>query len=45
VLALTNPEGYEAQYPSCDIFAADTNGDGAITVGDIGAFVSLVTGG
>lgn len=45
VLALTNPAGYAAQFPNCNIQNADTNNDGAVTVSDIGPFVSLLTGG
>lgn len=45
VLALTNPAGYAAQFPSCNINNADINGDSAITVSDIGPFVQLLTGG
>jgi hypothetical protein len=45
VLALTNPAGYAAQYPDCDINNGDINGDSLITVSDIGPFVSLLTGG
>jgi hypothetical protein len=44
VLAVTDPESYEAQFPECDLLNADVNEDGAVSVGDIGAFVSLVTG-
>ncbi|MDX2200829.1 MAG: M12 family metallo-peptidase [Phycisphaerae bacterium] len=43
VLALTNPAGYAAQYPSCNINLADVNNDGFVTVGDIGSFVALLT--
>ncbi len=43
VLALTNPAGYAAQYPSCNIDLADVNNDGFVTVGDIGSFVALLT--
>ena len=45
VLALTNPAGYAAQYPNCDINHGDINNDGSVTVGDIGGFVALLTGG
>lgn len=45
VLALTDPAGYAAQYPDCDINNADVNEDGVVSVGDIGPFVGLVTGG
>jgi glucose/arabinose dehydrogenase len=44
VLALTDPAGYEAQYPDCDIDAADLNDDGVISTSDIGPFVALLTG-
>lgn len=43
VLALTDPVGYSAQYPSCNVNLADVNNDGFVTVGDIGAFVALLT--
>ena len=45
VLALTNPAGYAAQFPSCNINNADINDDTVISVGDIGPFVALLTGG
>ncbi|MDX2197475.1 MAG: Ig-like domain-containing protein [Phycisphaerae bacterium] len=45
VLALTDPAGYAAAYPSCDIMNADVNEDGFVSVGDIGPFVLLLTGG
>lgn len=45
VLALTDPAGYSAQYPSCDINNADVSQDGQISVSDIGPFVALLTGG
>jgi hypothetical protein len=45
VLALTDPAGYAAAYPGCNINNADMNGDSSVTVGDIGAFVTLLTGG
>jgi hypothetical protein len=45
VLALTNPAGYQAAYPCCNIFAADANQDGAINGYDIDPFVLLLTGG
>lgn len=43
VLALTNPAGYAAQFPDCDINNADTNGNGVANVADIGSFVALLT--
>lgn len=45
VLALTDPAGYAAQFPDCDINLADLNDDNLVSVGDIGAFVALLTGG
>lgn len=42
VIALTDPDGFAAQYPNCDIDLADINGDGRVSVGDIGAFVNLL---
>ncbi|MGE3180078.1 MAG: hypothetical protein AB7N71_00470 [Phycisphaerae bacterium] len=45
VLALTDPAGYAAQFPACDINNADVNGDMNISVSDIGPFVNLLTGG
>lgn len=44
VLALTDPIGYAAQFPACDIENADLNDDGQVTVADIGPFVALLTG-
>ncbi|MGE3181528.1 MAG: hypothetical protein AB7N71_07855 [Phycisphaerae bacterium] len=43
VLALTDPVGYAAQFPDCDINNADVNDDGMVSVGDIGMFVALLT--
>ncbi|MGE3182624.1 MAG: hypothetical protein AB7N71_13410, partial [Phycisphaerae bacterium] len=45
VLALTDPSGYAAQFPDCNISNADINGDLTVSVGDIGPFVALLTGG
>jgi agmatine deiminase len=45
VLALTDPAGYAAQFPACNLNNGDINGDNAVTVTDIGPFVSLLTGG
>ncbi|MGE3181739.1 MAG: hypothetical protein AB7N71_08920, partial [Phycisphaerae bacterium] len=44
VLAITNPAGYAAQFPNCNILHGDTNLDGFVTVGDIGRFVELLVG-
>jgi hypothetical protein len=45
VLALTNPAGYAAAFPCCNIFAADANQDGLINSFDIDPFVQLLVGG
>ena len=45
VLALTDPSGYAAAYPDCDIMLADCNGDGIVDAFDIDPFVELLTGG
>ncbi|MDX2199375.1 MAG: hypothetical protein SF069_10450 [Phycisphaerae bacterium] len=42
VLALTEPEGYDALYPDCDRSLADANEDGAVDSNDISAFVALL---
>jgi len=44
VLALTNPAGYEAQYPDCPFENRDINGDGLCNLNDINPFVRLLTG-
>lgn len=43
VLALTDPTGYAAAFPGCNIQAADVNADSVISVGDIAGFVALLT--
>ncbi|MGD8452607.1 MAG: C25 family cysteine peptidase [Phycisphaerae bacterium] len=43
VLALTNPTGYAAAYPDCDILNGDINGDGELNNFDISPFVNLLT--
>ncbi len=45
VLALTDPVGYAAAFPDCNLLNGDCTDDGALTVGDINCFVELVTGG
>lgn len=42
VLALTDPTGYAAAFPACDINNADVNGDTTVSVSDIGPFVALL---
>ena len=44
VLALTNPGGYAAAFPNCNILNADINQDGRVDFGDINPFVRLLTG-
>ncbi len=45
VLALTDPTGYAAMFPDCNILNGDCTEDGNVSVGDINCFVALVTGG
>jgi formylglycine-generating enzyme len=45
VLALTDPAGYAAAYPSCNILNADVNCDGSVNTFDIDPFVLCLTGG
>ena len=45
VLALTDPTGYAAAYPDCDITNGDINQDGLVNGFDIDPFVELLTGG
>lgn len=42
VMALTDPSGYAALFPACDMMTADTNEDGVISVGDIAGFVAML---
>ncbi len=44
ILAMTDPNGYAAQFPNCDIGSADANGDGAVDAFDIEPFIALLTG-
>ena len=43
VLALTDPAGYAAEYPACDVMLADANHDGTVNAFDIDPFVLLLT--
>ena len=45
VLALSNPAGYPAAFPDCDLMDGDINGDGVVGFGDINPFVALLSGG
>lgn len=42
VLAVTNPPGYEDQYPACDIANADLDGDGLFTEIDTAILIELL---
>ena len=44
MLALTDPAGYAAQFPGCDIRSGDVNVDGRVDFGDINPFVGLLSG-
>ena len=44
VLALTDPAGYAAAYPACDLLNGDINEDGLVNSFDIDPFVDLLTG-
>ena len=44
VLALSDPAGYQATYPNCDINTGDINGDGHVNFDDINPFVTLLSG-
>ncbi|MEW6199555.1 MAG: aryl-sulfate sulfotransferase [Planctomycetota bacterium] len=43
VMALSNPAGYMATYPSCYLLNGDINADGKVDFGDINPFVRLLT--
>jgi hypothetical protein len=43
VLALSDPAGYHAAYPDCNILNADCDGDGDVDFNDINAFVALLS--
>ena len=44
VLALSDPAGYHAAFPDCDIMNGDINGDGRVDFEDINPFVALLAG-
>ncbi|MEW6251068.1 MAG: SBBP repeat-containing protein [Planctomycetota bacterium] len=44
VLALSDPVGYAAAFPNCNINNGDVNGDGAVDFDDINPFVALLAG-
>ncbi len=43
VLALTDPAGYAAAYPECNIIDGDINEDGQVNFDDINPFVALLS--
>ena len=43
-LALTNPAGYAATFPACNIQRADVNNDGTVDGRDVAAFVDALIG-
>ncbi|TWT44040.1 hypothetical protein RAS1_04460 [Phycisphaerae bacterium RAS1] len=43
-LALADPAGYAATYPTCDILLGDLNNDGAADILDINPFVAAIGG-
>jgi hypothetical protein len=45
VMVLSDPVGWQAEYPDCYILRADVNQDGTVNFGDINPFVALLTGG
>jgi hypothetical protein len=45
VLRLSNPAGYQQQFPGCPDANGDINGDGSVNFGDINPFVALLSGG
>jgi hypothetical protein len=44
VLALSDPEAWQQQYPNCNILNGDCNGDGLVSFDDINPFVALLSG-
>jgi hypothetical protein len=44
VLALSDPAGYHAAYPNCDILSGDCDFDDDVDFDDINAFVALLSG-
>jgi hypothetical protein len=45
VLAIQDPQGYQAAYPNCNWLNGDTDGDGDVDFDDINGFVALLSGG
>ncbi|MEW6250543.1 MAG: hypothetical protein AB1716_07835 [Planctomycetota bacterium] len=44
VLILSDPQGWQQQYPSCPLLNGDCNGDGQVNFDDINPFVALLAG-
>ncbi len=42
ILALFDPDAYEARWPHCDVMRADLNGDGSVNALDIEPFIELL---
>ncbi|MCG3128997.1 MAG: hypothetical protein CHACPFDD_03893 [Phycisphaerae bacterium] len=45
VLAISDPDAYNATYPDCSLLVADLNGDGSSNGFDVDAFVDVLDGG
>ncbi|MEW6251317.1 MAG: hypothetical protein AB1716_11765 [Planctomycetota bacterium] len=43
VLILSDPQGWQQQYPTCPFLNGDCNGDGRVDFGDISPFVALLS--
>ena len=44
VQVLSDPAGWQQQYPGCPLLNGDCNGDGVVNFDDINAFVALLSG-
>jgi hypothetical protein len=44
VFAVSDPAGYEATFPNCNLLNGDINGDGLVDFDDINLFVALLSG-
>ncbi len=45
ILAISDPAGYGAAYPDCDINQADCNQDGVVNLLDVDPFIAILGGG
>ena len=43
VQLLSDPQGWQQQYPNCPLLNGDCNGDGLVDFGDINPFVALLS--